>query len=87
VSCDYLEAESILNHRAVQERKEGKPFNRFPLCVLFWHGTTLSCNPLSALDDMKNFISSALFNPGDMGIKPDYYQQLFESGRDGLKRI
>jgi NtrC-family two-component system sensor histidine kinase KinB len=36
---------------------------------------------ISSLEDMKNSISSSLFNPGDTGTKSDYYQNLFESGR------
>ncbi len=35
----------------------------------------------SALDDMKNSITSTVLNPGDAGSKSDYYQKLFESGR------
>jgi len=79
--------ESLLNGQSQDSTgtQRGKAVYRFPLCVLFWHGTTLSCNPLSALDDMKNSISSDMFNPSDTGKKSDYYQQLFESGRDGFE--
>jgi hypothetical protein len=40
-----------------------------------------SRNMISALEDMKNSISSAVFNSSDTGMKSDYYQQLFESGK------
>jgi hypothetical protein len=44
-----------------------------------------SRNMISALDDMKNSISITLFNSSDTGVKSDYYQQLFQSGRDGFE--
>jgi two-component system, NtrC family, sensor histidine kinase KinB len=46
-----------------------------------YNSLVYSRNMISALEDMKNSIGSTLFNPGDTGMKSDYYQNLFESGR------
>lgn len=50
-----------------------------------YNSLVYSRNMISALEEMKNSIGSALFNPGDTGIKSNYYQNLFESGRNGFE--
>ena len=50
-----------------------------------YNSLVYSRNMISALEDMKNSISSAMFNPSDTGKKSDYYEQLFQSGRDGFE--
>jgi hypothetical protein len=45
-----------------------------------------SNNMLSALDDTRTSISSAIFNPGDSKKLSDYYSQLFEAGRINFEK-
>jgi hypothetical protein len=46
-----------------------------------YNSLVYSRDMFSALDDMKNSISSFVFNSSDTGTKSDYYHKLFESGR------
>jgi hypothetical protein len=45
-----------------------------------------SKNMLSALDETRTSISSAIFNPGDGKKLSDYYSQLFEAGRTDFEK-